>query len=82
MADPLPISFIAFGLMIAMKHLLFIFRYFPCLGRKVKESEKNEVDKFYELPGEISPKNDQCKEAFGIRSTGCSVSHFKLATFF
>ena len=54
--------------------LTFIPRYFPCLNKKYKESENNEVDKFYDLPGEISTKTDQCKRNFGIRATGCYVS--------
>jgi len=48
-------------------------KYFPCLNKKYKESENNEVDKFYDLPGEISTKTDQCKRNFGIRATGCYV---------
>ena len=45
----------------------------------MRQSENNEVDKFYELPGEISPKTYQCQESFGRRAAGCYVSSFEVS---
>ena len=49
-------------------------RYFPCLDYKPQEFEDNEVDNFYDLPGELYPKSDQCIAKFGQQARSCYVS--------
>eukprot|EP00795_Rhopilema_esculentum_P005025 gene5025-133_t len=50
-------------------------RYFSCLNYKPTESENNIVDKFYDLPGEVFPKDSQCKAKLGSRAKSCQVSY-------